>query len=98
MDGYKSQTAPAAPIYEEILAEIDRHPRERPFTIGINGIDGSGKTMFADALARLLLAQGRSVQVLHIDDFHNSKSVRYRGTDQGENYYYRSIDFERLTN
>ena len=25
------------------------------------------------------------------------KTVRYLGSDQGENYYYRSIDFDTLT-
>lgn len=66
----------------------------RPFIIGINGIDGAGKTRFSNELSRFLLHRGCTVQLVHVDDFNNSKAFRYAGHDQAENYYYRSIDFE----
>jgi uridine kinase len=83
--------------FEKILSKVETRPRDAPFLIGVNGIDGAGKTVFSDDLSRFLLDQGRPVQVVHVDDFHNSKKIRYEGNDEAQNYYYRSIDFKRLT-
>ena len=42
------------PIFEEILNEaIRRKHKDRAFVIGINGIDGAGKTKFAESLEKL---------------------------------------------
>lgn len=66
-------------IYQEILSRVARRRRQAPFVIGINGIDGSGKTEFSRGLSRFLVDHGCRVQVVHVDDFHNPKSVRYNG-------------------
>ncbi len=52
-------------------------PRAR--IVGINGVDTSGKTQFAGALAQHLTAQGRHVALIHSDDFHNPRAVRNQG-------------------
>lgn len=50
----------------------------RPARIGVDGVDGSGKTTFAGELATAYGLSGREVHVVHLDDFLNPRSVRYR--------------------
>jgi len=83
-------------LFEKILFRVTQRPLGAPFVIGINGIDASGKTMFSKDLAGFLIGQGYCVQLVHVDDFHKPKKFRYKGHSEAENYYYRSIDFERL--
>lgn len=45
--------------------------------IGIDGVDGAGKTIFADELAEVLRAAGQKVVRVSIDGFHNPREVRY---------------------
>ncbi len=85
------------PIFEKITGEIDtRKSTDRPFIVGISGIDGSGKTMFTRALASYMVDRHRRVQVIHLDDFHNPREVRYAGEDQADNYYHRSFDIQKI--
>lgn len=73
--------------------------------IGINGIDGAGKTTVAVSLAEALREKGRAVELIHVDDF-NDKQVQqrvYRAYSAGafsqeffELYYQHSIDYVRL--
>jgi HAD superfamily hydrolase (TIGR01549 family) len=85
------------PVFEKILQEIDkRKSAGRPFVTGISGIDGSGKTVFTEALARYLNESNRKVQVIRLDDFHNPREVRYAGEDQGDNYYNRSFNTRKI--
>jgi len=45
--------------------------------VGIDGVDGAGKTTFADALATTLQQQGRPVVRVSVDDFHHPRAIRY---------------------
>lgn len=84
-------------IFEKILGEIDRRKLgERPFVVGITGIDSSGKTMFTESLAKFLISKNRKVQVIRLDDFHNPRQVRYSGRNQAENYYHRSFNIRTI--
>jgi phosphoglycolate phosphatase len=85
------------PIFEKISRDIDgRKSQSRPFIAGISGIDGSGKTVFTGALAGYLKKRQRKVQLIHLDDFHNPRKVRYAGKDQAKNYYNRSFDIQKI--
>ena len=65
--------------------------------VGIDGVDGSGKTHFAAALAAELRRQGRSVVVLHADDFLNPRAVRHRlGRASPEGFFLDSYDYDAL--
>jgi len=44
--------------------------------VGIDGVDGVGKSMFGDELAQVLAAAGRSVIRASIDGFHNPRAIR----------------------
>jgi phosphoglycolate phosphatase len=85
------------PVFEKISQEIGlRSTKDRPFVVGINGIDGSGKTVFTEALAAYLADHQRRVQVIHLDDFHNAREVRYAGEDQADNYFNSSFDVQKI--
>lgn len=49
---------------------------ERPTLVAVDGVDGSGKTTFAEGLATAYTDRGRAVHVVHMDDFLNPRSVR----------------------
>jgi D-glycerate 3-kinase len=56
-----------------ILEHLKRHQIEvphRPFIVGLNGIQGAGKTTLVSALAAALVAQGVPTLVCSIDDFY----------------------------
>lgn len=72
-------------------------PPDRPIVVGITGMDTSGKTMFAGRLAEALRSRGTPFELVHVDDFHNPKSVRYAPEmPEPTQYYELSIDFPRL--
>lgn len=46
--------------------------------VAVDGMDGAGKTVFADELGRELAERGRPVRRASIDDFLHPPDVRYR--------------------
>jgi uridine kinase len=76
------------------LAAIDR---ERPLRVGIDGVDGSGKTMLTGELAQHLANLGRPCLRLSQDDFERPEAERYaRGELSPEGYYLDTFDFDRF--
>jgi uridine kinase len=62
--------------------------------VAVDGLDGAGKTRFADALAARLGIGHRAVFRASIDDFHQSRARRYaRGKDSPEGFYRDSFDY-----
>ncbi|MCL2515956.1 MAG: uridine kinase [Microbacteriaceae bacterium] len=63
--------------------------------VAIDGVDGSGKTTFADRLRLALLSRARFVHVVHLDDFHHLRAVRYRlGRWSPEGFFLDSYDYD----
>lgn len=77
--------------------ELGRH-----VFIGIDGVDGAGKTMFADELAVALSKRHGSDSVkvspvvrVSLDGFHRIRRERYRqGRDSPEGFWQDSYDYE----
>ena len=66
-------------------------------TIAIDGVDGVGKTTFADQLGQALTTRGRSVIRASVDSFHNPRAVRYRrGRASPEGFYRDSYNYDAL--
>jgi uridine kinase len=73
--------------------------RPHPIRVGIDGVDGVGKTKLADELVDPFRRRGLPVIRASIDGFHNPRSVRYRlGTSSPEGYFRDSFNYDALTN
>ena len=69
------------------------HP-DRRIRVAIDGVDGAGKTMLADALAPQVAARGRAVIRASVDDFHNPRAIRYaRGRHSPDGFFLDSYDY-----
>ena len=65
--------------------------------VGIDGVDGAGKTVFSDELARLLEASGRRTIRASVDSFHNPRATRYRlGRYSPRGYFLNSYNYAQL--
>ncbi|MEA2369615.1 MAG: uridine kinase [Solirubrobacteraceae bacterium] len=63
--------------------------------VAIDGVDGAGKSTFADRLVPLV---DRPAVRASIDDFHHARAIRYRrGRESPEGFYLDSYDLGKLT-
>lgn len=91
-----------SPQREAVLAQTvetiaRRRLSGRPFLIAIDGIDGAGKTTFADELAQRLLGLGVRVVRSTVDSFHHPRTVRHRrGATSPVGFYFDSHDLDAL--
>ncbi|HEV2071650.1 MAG TPA: hypothetical protein VGR26_17825 [Acidimicrobiales bacterium] len=65
--------------------------------VAIDGVDGAGKTVFADELAAVLQARRLAVIRASVDGFHNPSSIRHgRGRTSPDGFYRDSYDYDAL--
>lgn len=77
-----------------LAAEIRHNYSEGRVIVAVDGMDGAGKTEFANALAAELGIGHKAVFRASIDDFHQSRARRYaRGRDSAEGFYRDSFDY-----
>jgi uridine kinase len=83
-------------VISELVREVVALPEGRRL-VAIDGVDGSGKTVFACELAAALRAVGEDVVEVHVDDFHHLRSRRYqRGRVSAEGFWLDSYDYGAL--
>ena len=71
--------------------------KDSPVLIGINGVDASGKSVFAKELGQELRSSQRHIIEASIDNFHHPKEFRYkRGRNSPEGFYRDSFNYEAL--
>jgi uridine kinase len=82
----------------ESLADIVATLRsDSTVRVAIDGVDGAGKTFFADELATLVQSRGRPVIRASADHFHNPRELRYRrGRSSPEGYYHDTYNYPEL--
>ena len=62
--------------------------------VGIDGADGSGKTVFADDLATELRSRGHEAFRASMDDFQRPRALRYaQGRDSADGFYDDAFDY-----
>jgi uridine kinase len=67
---------------------------ERIVRVAIDGVDGAGKTTFADQFADAIRALQRPVIRASVDGFHNPRTLRYRrGRSSPEGYFEDSYNY-----
>jgi len=84
-----------------LFAELARWVPDRgdaPVLVAVDGVDGAGKTVFADQLSSVVEATGRPVLRASVDDFHQPRAVRHRrGRDSPEGFFLDGFDLGALT-
>lgn len=85
----------------EVLAEVAdlvvQYMRAPVTRVAVDGIDGAGKTIFANELAGVLRERDRLVIRASADGFHHPREIRYRrGRASPLGYYLDSFDYARL--
>jgi uridine kinase len=79
-----------------LRAIAERIPAGDGVRVAIDGVDGSGKTVFADKLAEVV-RRTRPVVRVSADDFHNVRAIRHRrGRDSPEGFWRDSYNYDRL--
>jgi uridine kinase len=84
-------------LLAEVAARVPEAKDGSCVRLGVDGVDGSGKTVFAEELAGVLRAAGREVLRVSVDDFHHVRAVRYRrGRSSPEGFWLDSFDYPRF--
>lgn len=76
------------------IFETARQKKSR--TIGITGVDTSGKTDFASRFAGFLDGMNIRNQIIHIDDYHNPRNIRRNGENEIDAYYKNAFNYQKL--
>ncbi|MFT4220762.1 MAG: uridine kinase [Microbacterium sp.] len=85
---------PVTTLWRALRDEVRREYRAGRVVVAVDGIDGAGKTTFADGLAEAFAEDGVAVCRASIDDFHRPRAERYaRGRGSAEGYYADSYDY-----
>lgn len=72
------------------------HPN-RVVRVGVDGVDGVGKTVFADELAEAITPLQRPTIRASVDGFHHPRSVRHRrGRSSPEGFFHDSYNYTLL--
>jgi uridine kinase len=82
-------------IFETIKESIVsiRKRKTKPIRVAINGVEGTGKTVFAGKLTEYLNSENINAKQISIDGFHFNKEVRYKqGRHSAKGYYEDSYD------
>jgi len=93
---------PASPsrqaLLEQLAHEIDALPTDPYVRIGIDGVDGAGKSVLAGELTTALRQRDRTVVHASIDGFHQPRALRHaRGPRDPEGFYLDSYDLTAFT-
>lgn len=84
-------------MLDELAAALAAIELGRPLRVGIDGVDGAGKTTLADELAPLVEARGRHVLRASVDDFHRPRDARYRRSELSpDGFYLDTFDYEAV--
>lgn len=88
---------PRARLLHTVAGRILGTPSPFVLRVAVDGVDGAGKTFFADELAAVLELSGREVIRASVDGFHQPQNVRYRlGRGSPEGFYCDSYDYDAL--
>lgn len=81
----------------EVATAVLALPADRIRRVAIDGVDGAGKTHFADELAKELTGQGAPVIRASADGFLAPPRTRHRrGKTSAEGFYRDSFDYGRM--
>lgn len=86
-----------AALVAEVAAYVPSPVGSDCVRVGVDGVDGAGKTTFAAELASALRDLGRPVVEFSVDGWHRVRAQRYaRGSRSPEGFWLDSFDYPRL--
>ena len=84
-------------LLSRIALDIHELSSDRFIRVGIDGVDGAGKSIFANEVAEELQKLGRNVIRASVDGFHNPQAIRYqRGRTSPEGFFHDSYNYAAL--
>lgn len=84
-------------ILQQVASTILVAPPTQMVRVGIDGVDGAGKTVFGDELAQVLRESGRRIIHASVDSFHHPRSIRYRlGRHSPHGFFRDSYNYAQL--
>jgi uridine kinase len=84
-------------LIQQLAGQILALPAVGVLRVGIDGVDGAGKSVFGDELAAVLAEAGRRIIRASVDSFHNPRAVRYqRGRTSPEGFFRDSYGYGQL--
>lgn len=84
-------------LLQAIADKILNLPAADVVRVAIDGVDGAGKTVFADELLHYIEPSGRQIIRASVDSFHNPREVRYKlGACSPQGFFWDSYNYEEL--
>jgi len=84
-------------VLEELGDALAAFDLGRLLRVGIDGVDGAGKTLLAEEVAQLLTKRARPCLRVSLDQFERPRAERYaRGELSPEGYYLDAFDLDRF--
>ena len=84
-------------LLRTLVGRVLETPSPFVLRVAIDGVDGAGKTTFADELETVLEPSGRDIIRASVDGFHHPRNLRYRlGRDSPTGFYRDSYDYGAL--
>ena len=91
-------STPRVVFLRELVAEIAHNYGRGRTIVAVDGVDGAGKTTFGDDLGAVFREAGHDVFRASMENFHRSRSERYRaGRESPESFYRDSFDYGTLS-
>src|SRR5690242_12462799 len=85
---------PTTTLWRELRDEVRHLYGGGRVVIAVDGVDGAGKSTFADGLAEVFAEAGSAVYRASLEGFHRPRAERYaRGRRSVEGYYRDSFDY-----
>lgn len=85
---------PTTTLWRELRDRVRRRYSAGRVIVAVDGLDGAGKSVFADGLAEVFAETGDAVFRAGIDGFHRPRTERYaRGRRSPEGFYLDSYDY-----
>jgi uridine kinase len=92
-----SMTARRLALIDDIASRVPASASADCVRVAVDGVDGAGKTVFADELAQQLRLANRPIVRVSADDFHHVRAVRYRrGRASPAGFFLDSYDYASL--
>lgn len=88
-------STPVTALLRSLRDEVRQHNPAGRVIVAVDGVDGAGKTTFADAFAEVFAEDGVAVYRASIDGFHRPRAERYvQGRTSPVGFYRDSYDYD----